>query len=37
VYFGCQSSNLILLYLTITLLLLLGTVTDVAEMRPLSA
>ena len=32
-----DAGNLILLDLTITLLLHLGTVTDVAKMRPLSA
>jgi len=36
VCFGCRSSNLILLNLTIALLLHLGTVTEVTEMRPLS-
>jgi len=34
VCFGCRSSNLILLDLTIALLLRLGTVTEVTEMRP---
>jgi len=37
VCFGCRSSNLILLNLTIALLLHLGTVTEVTEIRPLSA
>ena len=37
VCFGCQGSNLMLLDLTITLLLRLGTVTEITEMRPLSA